>query len=200
MKNILSILAALSVSSSALVAGVANIGFGSATEVGGAQFLGSTSVSVGYFTGDVFAADLTGWNSLATNSTDLVGTGFFAGSASSVDTTAGSGATAYLLFSDGALNGFVTSASWDLLTGTDSPAPPASLSYLIGSSDSASTLSTFGGTGATVTVTDGQGSDFVGGFSGSGVSIALSAVPEPSAYSMIAGFLALACVMLRRRA
>ena len=200
MKKIISLLAALSVSSSALVAGVANIAYGSASEAGGANFLGATSVSVGYFTSDVFSADLTGWNSLATNSTDLVGTGFFAGSVSSLDTTADSGSQAYLLFTDGSLNGFVTSNSWADLSGTDSPAPPASLSYLIGSSDSASTLSTFGGTGATVTVTNGQGSDFLGGYSGSGVSIALSAVPEPSAYSMIAGFLALACVMLRRRA
>ena len=200
MKKVLSLLAALSVSSSALVAGVANIAYGSAVEAGGANFLGSTSISVGYFTGDVFSADLTGWNALDSNSTDLVGTGFYSGSASSVDTTAGSGLQAYILFTDGSLNGFVTSNSWANLSGTDSPAPPASLSYLIGSSDSDATLTTFAGTGATVTVTNGQGSDFLGGYSGTGVSIALSAVPEPSSYALIGGLLALGCVMLRRRA
>ena len=200
MKKVLSLLAALSVSSSALVAGVANLAFGSATEAGGANFLGSSSDSVGYFTGDVFSADLTDWNSLATNSTDLVGTGFFAGSASSVDTTDGSGLQAYLLFTDGSLNGFVTSNSWANLSGTDAPAPPPSLSYLIGSSDSSATLSAFAGTGASVTMTDGQGSDFLGGYSGSGVSIALSAIPEPSSYALLGGLFALTCVMLRRRA
>jgi len=200
MKKVLSLLAVFSVSSSALVAGVANIAYGSASNTGGANFLGSTSVSVGYFTGDVFSADLIGWNSLNTNSLDLVGTGFFAGSASSVDTLAASGSQAYLLFTDGSLNGFVTSNAWATLSGTDSPAPPASLSYTIGASDSSATLSAFAGTGATVSVTDGQGTDFIGGYSGNGVSIALSAVPEPSAYATLAGLLALGCVMLRRRA
>jgi hypothetical protein len=199
MKNILTILTVLSVSSSALVAGVANIAFGSTANYGGASFLNSTSVSLGYFSGDAFSADLTGWNSLASNSTDGSGTGSFFGSGQ-YDTTAASGSTAYLLFSDGALSGFVTADSWASFTGTDAPAPPATLDYSIGASYTSSDLTTYAGAGALVTVTNGQGTDFLGGYNGDGVSIALSAVPEPSAYAALAGILALGCVMLRRRA
>jgi hypothetical protein len=156
MKKVLSLIAALSVSSSVLVAGVANIGYGSAAAAGGANFLNSTSVSLGYFTGDTFSADSTGWNSLATQSTDGVGTGWFYESLGSFDTTAADGSTAYLLFTTGSLNGFVTSDSWDLFTGTVSPAAPSTLDYTIGGSDTAASLSTFAGTGATITVTNGQ--------------------------------------------
>jgi len=199
MKKALSLLAALSVSSSALVAGVANIGFGSAANTGGAMFLNSTSVSLGYFTGDTFSADLTGWNSLETQSSGLYG-GWFYDSAE-VDTTAADGSTAYLLFTTGSLNGFVTSASWDSFTGTSAPSAPSTLDYTIGASATAASLTTLAGTGATVTVTNGGGTTFVAGeSSGSGVSFTLSAVPEPSAYALLGGLLALTCVMLRRRA
>jgi hypothetical protein len=199
MKKALSLLAALSVSSSALVAGVANIGYGSDAASGGAMFLNSTSVSLGYFTGDTFSADSTGWNSLHTQSTEFYG-GWFYKSLASFDTAAADGSTAYLLFTDGSLNGFVTSASWDLFTGTVSPAAPSSLTYTIGGTATAASLTTLAGTGATVTVTNGGGTDFTaGGSSGTGVSFSLAAVPEPSAYGLIGGLFALGCVMLRRR-
>jgi hypothetical protein len=74
------------------------------------------------------------------------------------------------------------------------------LDYSIGASYTSSDLTTYAGAGALVTVTNGQGTDFLGGYNGDGVSIALSAVPEPSAYAALAGILALGCVMLRRRA
>ena len=200
MKKVLSLLAALSVSSSALLAGVANIGFGSGASAGGAMFVNSTSVSLGYFTGDTFSADLTGWNSLDTQSTEFYG-GWFYKSLASFDTTAADGSTAYLLFTTGSLNGFVTSASWDSFTGTVSPATPSGLDYTIGSSATAASLTTLAGTGATVTVTNGGGTDFTaGGSNGDGVSFSLSAVPEPSSYALLGGLLALTCVMLRRRA
>lgn len=201
MKYILSILGALSISSSMLVAGVANISFGSAAELGGAQFYGSDglaadSITLGYFTGDTFSATLTGWNALESSVSAPFG-GFMAGSTSNTDTTAGEGLTAYLLVTDGAFNGFVNLASWASLTGADAPATPPSLDYTIGGTVTASGLNAFNGSG-TVTVTDGQGTNFGGGFSGSGVSITV--VPEPSAYALLGGLLALTCVMLRRRA
>lgn len=200
MKKVLSLLAAISVSSSVLVAGVADIGYGSAAAAGGANFLNSTSVSLGYFDADTFSADLTGWNALATNSTDGVGTGWYYESLASLDTTAAEGSTAYLLFTTGSLNGFVTSASWDTFSGATPPATPPVLDYTIGASATAASLTTLAGTGATVTVTDGQGTDFAGGYNGDGVSFTLSAVPEPSSYALLGGLLALTCVMLRRRA
>jgi len=198
MKNILTIIAAFSVSSSMLVAGVANITFGSAAEFGGGQFFGADgnaadSVTVGYFTGDTFSADLTGWNALGSNSVSPFG-GFISTTTANTDTTAGNGLTAYLLVEDGALNGFVTVSSWAALTGTTAPATPAGLSYTIGASDS---VSAFDGSG-TISILSGEGTNFQGGFSGTGVSI--NVVPEPSAYAALAGLLALGCVMLRRRA
>jgi hypothetical protein len=198
MKNILSILAAFSLSSSMLVAGVANISFGTQAAPGGAQFFGSDglaadSVTVGYFSGDTFSADLTGWNALATNTLAPIG-GYMSTTTANTDTTAGNGFTAYLLVADGALNGFVTVSSWAALSGTSAPATPASLDYTIGASDS---VTGFDGSG-TLNIIAGQGTDFLGGFSGTGVSI--NVVPEPSAYAALAGLLALGCVMLRRRA
>ena len=201
MKNILSILGALSVSSSMLVAGVANISFGSASEFGGAQFYGSDgnaadSITIGYFTGDTFNASLTGWNALESTSSAPFG-GFMAGSSANTDTSAGNGLTAYLLVTDGALNGFVNLSSWASLSGTVAPATPAALNYTIGATATAAGVNAFNGSG-TVSVVDGQGTNFGGGFAGSGVSIQV--VPEPSAYAALAGLLALGCVMLRRRA
>lgn len=201
MKNILSILGALSVSSSMLVAGVANISFGAASEFGGAQFYGSDgnaadSITIGYFTGDTFNASLTGWNALESTSSAPFG-GFMAGSSANTDTSAGNGLTAYLLVTDGALNGFVNLSSWASLSGTVAPATPAALNYTIGATATAAGVNAFNGSG-TVSVVDGQGTNFAGGFAGSGVSIQV--VPEPSAYAALAGLLALGCVMLRRRA
>ena len=198
MKNILSILGALSISSSMLVAGVANISFGSVAEFGGAQFYGSDgnaadSITIGYFTGDTFNASLTGWNALESTSSAPFG-GFMAGSSANTDTSAGNGLTAYLLVTDGALNGFVNVSTWAALTGTSAPSAPAALNYTIGASN---TVTTFDGSGS-LNIIAGQGTDFTGGFSGTGVSI--NVVPEPSAYAALAGLLALGCVMLRRRA
>lgn len=198
MKNILSILAAFSVSSSMLVAGVANISFGTEVALGGAQFFGTDglaadSVTIGYFDADTFASDLTGWNALATNSSAPLG-GYMSLTTANTDTTAGNGLTAYLLVQDGALNGFVNVSTWASLSGTTAPAAPAALNYTIGASDS---VSAFDGSGS-LSIIAGQGTDFTGGFSGTGVSI--NVVPEPSAYAALAGLLALGCVMLRRRA
>jgi len=181
-----------------LVAGVANISYGTQVAPGGAQFFGADglaadSVTVGYFTGDVFSADLTGWNALATNTSAPLG-GYMSTTTANTDTTAGNGLTAYLLVSDGALNGFVNVSTWATLSGTTAPATPASLNYTIGASD---TVTGFDGSG-TLSIIAGQGTDFAGGFSGTGVSI--NVVPEPSAYAALAGLLALGCVMLRRRA
>jgi hypothetical protein len=201
MKYILSILGALSISSSMLVAGVANITFGSNIELGGGQFYGADglaadSVTVGYFTGDTFSANQTGWNALGSNSAASFG-GVFSSTIANSDTTAGNGLTAYLLIEDNGLTGFVNLTSWASLSGTTAPALPAALEYTIGGSVTASGVNAFNGSG-TVTVTDGQGTNFAGGFSGSGVSINI--VPEPSAYALLGGLLALTCVMLRRRA
>jgi len=184
-----------------LVAGVANISFGSASEFGGAQFYGSDgnaadSITIGYFTGDTFNASLTGWNALESTSSAPFG-GFMAGSSANTDTSAGNGLTAYLLVTDGALNGFVNLSSWASLSGTVAPATPAGLNYTIGATATAAGVNAFNGSG-TVSVVDGQGTNFGGGFAGSGVSIQV--VPEPSAYAALAGLLALGCVMLRRRA
>ena len=201
MKNILTIIAAFSVSSSMLVAGVANITFGSAAEFNGGQFLGADgnaadSVTVGYFTGDTFSADLTGWNALGNNSFSPFG-GYISTTTANTDTTAGNGLTAYLLVEDGALNGFVNVSAWAALSGTTAPATPAGLSYTIAGSATVASVNAFDGTG-NIVITPGQGTNFAGGFGGGGVSI--NVVPEPSAYAALAGLLALGCVMLRRRA
>ena len=200
MKNILSILGALSISSSMLVAGVANISFGSAAEFGGAQFFGSDgnaadSITIGYFTGDTFNASLTGWNALESTSAAPFG-GYMAGSSANTDTSAGNGLTAYLLVTDGALNGFVNLSTWASLSGTLAPATPAGLNYTIGA-NGLDFINAFDGSG-TVSIIAGEGTNFAGGNSGSGLSVNL--VPEPSAYAALAGLLALGCVMLRRRA
>jgi hypothetical protein len=202
-QNLLLTCAALSVWAASLNAGVATINFGSKIEVGGAMFLGqdgaaADSVAVGFFAADAVSADLTGWTALATNSSANFG-GVFAGAESNVDTGAADGLTPYLLITDGSLTGLVTLAGWDTFSGTVSPATPPTLGYEIGVSNTSADLTTFAGVGAQVTVTDGQGTDFDGGFSGSGVSLQLSAVPEPSTYAVLAGMLALGYVTVRRR-
>ena len=64
--NILLIGALLSAGASSLIAGVANINYGSVIAPGGSQFFGSDSaaadsISIGFFAGDTVNADLTGW-------------------------------------------------------------------------------------------------------------------------------------------
>jgi len=198
MKYILSILGALSISSSMLVAGVANITFGTKAEAGGAQFFGidglaAESVTIGYFTGDNLALDLTGWNALATNSFSPFG-GYFSTTTANTDTTPGDGLTAYLLVEDAGNSGLVNLGSWAVLSGSTPPTPTAALSYTIGSSETVSSVSVFGNLNAIA----GGGTNFAGGTSGTGLSF--NVVPEPSTYALLGGLLALTCVMLRRRA
>ncbi|MDB2682485.1 PEP-CTERM sorting domain-containing protein [Opitutales bacterium] len=197
----LSLVAVLGLSASSLFGGVANFNYGTAAESGGAMFLGADggaadSVTVGYFAGDVFSADLTGWNVLDANTSGVLG-GFFSSTTANTDTTAATGLTAYLLIADGAYAGFVNLDSWASFSGTVAPALPEALSYVIGAAATSASVNTFAGVDSVITVTDGQGTDFAGGFSGSGVSIQV--VPEPSTYAALSGLLALGYVMVRRR-
>lgn len=209
IKNTLIIAATICVSSSSLVAGVADINYGSAAAAGGAQFFGSDagaadSISIGYFAGNTVNTDLTGWNAYDTSSTFTVpGTGYNngGGTLTDVDTTAGDGLIGYILIQDGALSALVTLNSWDTISGTVTPAPKPTLAFQFGSGATAAGITSFEAAGTTLTITDGEGTNFAGGFSGTGVSFRLSAVavPEPSTFAALAGFLALGCVALRRR-
>jgi len=195
--NILLIGALLSAGASSLIAGVANINYGSVIAPGGSQFFGSDSaaadsISIGFFAGDVVNADLTGWTSFATNSTFGPGA-LSSSSVANADTTAADGLTAYLLVQDGGLSGLFSLNSWAKYSGTVAPATPATLSFQFGASDTAANVIGVAGAGTAISVAD------AGGFGGSGVSISLSVVPEPSTYAALSGLLALGYVMVRRR-
>jgi len=175
----------------------ANINYGSFPSSGAALFQGSDglaaeSVSVGYFT-TAANADLTGWNVLAIDSTFNTSTGANATTSTGVDVTAANGLEAWLLFVDGSLSGLIRANAWTTITGADAPAPIPTINFELGASDSASTVAFLQGAGSVVTISDNAG------IGGSGISIQLTAVPEPSAYAALAGLLALGVVMVRRR-
>lgn len=190
---------------SSLSAGVANISYGSAIESGGAQFFGADSaavdsISIGYFTGDVVdATNLVGWNSFDTYSSFSIGGWANPNTVANADTTAGDGLTAYLLITDGALQAVLRVDDWVALSGVDAGTTPDTLTYRIAAADTALDITSFEAVGTQLDIISGQGTNFAGGFSGTGISINLSAVPEPSAFAALAGFLALGCVALRRR-
>lgn len=197
--NILLFGAALSVGASSLMAGVANINYGSVIAPGGSQFFGSDaaaadSISIGYFAGDVVNTDLTGWTSFGTNAAFGPGA-MSSASIANADTTAADGLSAYLLIVDGGLSGLVALNSWNDYSGTVAPATPASLVYQIGGGDTAADLTSFAAAGTAISIVNG------GGFGGNGVgvSITLTAVPEPSTFAALAGLCALGAVMVRRR-
>jgi hypothetical protein len=193
----------LSAGASSLVAGVANINFGSANALGGSQFFGADataadSIAIGFFAGNTVNTDLTGWTAFATDSV-FETSGFNSASAASVDTTAADGLDAYLLITDGSLSALVRLNSWAAYTGTVPPAAPSQLAFQFGSGDTSANVLTFAAAGTVVSVTDGQGTNFSGGFSGNGISVSLSVVPEPSSYAALAGLCALGAVLVRRR-
>ena len=204
-KNTLILAAFLSLCTSSLTAGVANIAWGSTVAAGGAQFFGADAgaadnIAIGYFTGNAVDADgLAGWNSYATDSTFAVGGWNTTDALAEQDTTAAESLDAYILIADGALQAFVRANDWVALTGTESPTPVVSLSYTFDAADAASGITGIAATGTTLTITDGGGTDFLGGTSGTGVSFTLTAVPEPSTFAALAGLSALGAVMVRRR-
>lgn len=203
LKNILFFSAALAGCTSSLTASFANINYVSLIKEGGAMFLGedgaaADSVALGFFTADSVSADLTAWTAINTNSSSRFG-GHFSDSISNFDTTAANGLTPYLLITDGSLSGLVTLSGWDQYSGQPNGTTPTELDYEIGADNTSAHLTTFAGAGTQLILTDGQGTDFSGGFSGTGVSVQLSPVPEPSTYAMLSGLFVLGFVALGRR-
>lgn len=182
------------VATTSAFAGLADINFGSASAAGAAGFYGTDaaaadSITLGYFTGTA-NAELTGWVVLGTDSNfEQAPIGFNTGFLDDVDTTAGDGSDAWLLVSDGSDFGLLRANDWVDITGATNPSPPSPLSYQFDSGDSAAGISTLGN----IVIADG------GGAGGSGISATVTAVPEPSTFAALAGFLALGCVALRRR-
>lgn len=171
----------------------ANITYGSAAAAGGGLFQGTDgnsadSITIGYFSGTANAG-LTGWVALgAANTNFTTTTGFNNASLGSVNVTSAVGKEAWILITDAALVGLVRANDWASITGFVSPTPPEPLTYVFDAADSISTVTTLGN----VVVTNN------GGHSGSGISMAI-AVPEPSTYALLFGFMALTWVAIRRR-
>ena len=199
--KIVSFLAAISFGASSLLGqSIADINYGSAPAVGGGLFLGADggsadSIAIGYFSGAANAG-LTGWTAFQTDTSwNTTGLNVAAITGVDVDDTSSSGLDAWILFSDDSLTGLVRANDWATISGVVAPGTPAALSYQFDSDDTAANISSLAGAGTTLTITDN------GGFQGSsGVGFQLTAVPEPSAYALLGGLLALTCVMLRRRA
>ena len=180
----------------------ANINWGSASEnPGAATFFGSDggnadSIALGFFAGDTPSADLTGWTAIVTDSIFEAGPGGGVnfGANAVYDVTAASGLDAWILIVDDSLSGLIRLDSWVDYSGTVSPATPPNLNYDFGTSALPSNVTTLAGAGTAFVLTDN------GGFGGDGLGIQLTAVPEPAAYAMLSGLLALSWVMVRRRA
>ena len=171
---------------------IANIDYGSDPAAGGALFFGTDaaaadSISVGYFSTGSANVALTNWVSLGTDSTFESGA-FNMANAVAVDVTAGVGLDAWVLITDAGGIGLARLNSWTTITGDIAPTPPSSLAYTFGSTATASTI-----TGLNVTIVDSAGQG------GSGVSISVAAVPEPSTIALLFGFIAFTWVAIRRR-
>ena len=189
-KFLVALLVALAPTS--LLAQVADINFGSAAATGGAFFQGTDgnsadSITLGYFDATANAA-LTGWNALVVDSDFNTTTGFNIGAVTNFDVAAASGKAAWILVTDGVLNGLVRANDWVNISGSIPPAPTTQLVYQLDTNDSTSTVTTLGN----VIVTDSAGQG------GTGILVAV-AVPEPGTYALILGALALTWVALRRR-
>jgi hypothetical protein len=193
----------LALSSSSLLALSATINWGSAPAVGGGLFKGedgasADSITLGYFSGVANAA-LTGWSAIQTDNSFNTEQGFNTANATSADVTAANGLDAWILIQDSSLSGLFRANDWVAYSGGDPagdpPSPEPTIAFQLDAGDTAAGISFIQGVGTTLSIMDNGGQ---GG--GSGVSIQLSAVPEPSAFALLSGALALGWVMVRRRA
>lgn len=171
---------------------VADINYGSEiAATGGAYFLGSDgaqvdSISIGYFAGVAANIGLNGWTSLQTD-TSFELPNFNSGTVTDAAVGPAIGQDAWVLITDGGVNGLVRMNTWVSITGTEPPAVKPTLSYFFGGADAAANVQTLGN----VNIAENAG------YGGMGLSFQI--VPEPSTYAMIAGFLALAGVLIKRR-
>jgi hypothetical protein len=199
IKKLLLILGVITVNISVNAQESGNIGYGTASALGGGLFFGADgsssvdSVSIGYFANSTAAnIGLNDWISFGINTTP-VNPGFFNGTVVNVDFEGEpTGQEAWLLINAGTATALVRENSWSAMQGAAPPTPTPSNVYIFDLNTISGNITTI--TDDTLTITDGGG---YGG--GQGVSLTLAPIPEPSTYAVLAGLLAFGLVATHRR-